>query len=195
MIVSWFAMLILASQSPRRRELLQNAGYDFLVRSPMVEEVHRAGETPAGYVERLARAKAMAAAFDPSEWVLAADTTVVCTAGLLEKPRDRGDALRMLRFLSGRRHDVLTGVCIRHQGFSLSAVESTSVWFDELTEDEIEAYVASGEPMDKAGAYGIQGLASKFVNRIEGCFFNVVGLPVARVRRMLAESGYHFSQA
>lgn len=187
-------MLILASQSPRRKELLRNAGYRFSASSPMVEEIHRSGETPEDYVERLARAKAMAVAADNSDWVLAADTTVVCEGALLEKPADASDAARMLRALSGRRHDVMTGVCLRHQGYSLSVVETTGVWFDLISEAEIAAYVASGEPMDKAGAYGIQGMASKFVARIEGCFFNVVGLPVARVRRLLAEAGYPFSQ-
>ncbi len=187
-------MLILASQSPRRMELLQIAGYEFIAMSPMVEEIHRKGETPEEYVERLARSKAMAVRADSSDWVLAADTTVVCGEALLEKPLDRADAARMLRLLSGRRHDVLTGVCLRHQGHSLSAVERTGVWFDAIEEREIADYVASGEPMDKAGAYGIQGLASKFVSRIEGCFFNVVGLPVSRVRRLLKEAGYPFSQ-
>jgi septum formation protein len=186
-------MLILASQSPRRKELLRNAGYEFIAISPMVEEIHRQGEAPEEYVERLARAKAMAVPAECSDWVLAADTTVVCGGALLEKPADAADAARMLRQLAGRRHDVLTGVCLRHQGHSQSAVERTGVWFDPLGELEIAEYVATGEPMDKAGAYGIQGMASKFVSRIDGCFFNVVGLPVARVRRLMSEAGYPFS--
>jgi len=186
-------MLILASQSPRRKELLRNAGYEFIAMNPMVEEIHREGETPEQYVERLARAKAMAVPAEGADWVLAADTTVVYGEGLLEKPANPADAARMLRLLSGRRHEVLTGICLRHQGYSLSAVEKTGVWFDPIPERELADYVATGEPMDKAGAYGIQGMASKFVSRIDGCFFNVVGLPVARVRRLLSEGGYPFS--
>jgi septum formation protein len=118
----------------------------------------------------------------------------VCGGAILEKPADGEDARRMLRMLSGRDHEVLTAVCLRHQGYSWSAIESTRVWFDHLGQSEIEAYVATGEPMDKAGAYGIQGAASKFIPRIEGCYFNVVGLPVARVRLLLAEAGYNFSR-
>jgi septum formation protein len=185
-------MLILASQSPRRREILSNAGFAFAVRSPGVEEVHRAGESPEEYVERMARSKALAAAQDGDEWVLAADTTVVCNGRILEKPLDKADARRMLRDLSGRDHAVLTGICLRHQGWAWSAVESTRVWFAPLEEKDIEEYAASGEPMDKAGGYAIQGLASKFIYRIEGCYFNVVGLPVARFRSLCVEAGYNF---
>jgi septum formation protein len=187
-------MLILASQSPRRREILAAAGYTFTVRPSGVAELHRPGESPAEYVERLARAKALSVCREGGEWVLAADTTVVCGGAILEKPADAEDARRMLRMLSGRDHEVLTAVCLRHQGYSWSAIESTRVWFDHLGQSEIEAYVATGEPMDKAGAYGIQGAASKFIPRIEGCYFNVVGLPVARVRLLLAEAGYNFSR-
>lgn len=187
-------MLILASQSPRRRELLAAAGFAFSVRPSGVEEIHRPGESPAQYVERLARAKALSVCGDGAEWVLAADTTVVCGGAILEKPADAADARSMLRALSGRMHEVLTAVCLRHQGHSWSAVESTRVWFVELPEPDIDAYVDTGEPMDKAGAYGIQGAASKFIPRIEGCYFNVVGLPVARVRLLLAEAGYNFKR-
>lgn len=193
MLGSWFAMLILASQSPRRREILSNAGFHFQVRVPGVEEIRREGESAEEYVERLARAKALAAAREGAEWVLAADTTVVCEGRILEKPEDAAGAALMLRMLSGRAHCVLTGVCVRHQGYSWSAVESTRVWFSPLSEDDIRRYVAGGEPMDKAGAYAIQGAASAFIPRIEGCYFNVVGLPIARVRLLLAEAGYNFN--
>jgi len=143
-------------------------------------------------VERMARSKALAATQDGCEWVLAADTTVVCNDRVLEKPVDIGDARRMLRDLGGRDHAVLTGICLRHQGWAWSAVETTRVWFTPLEEKDIEEYAASGEPMDKAGGYAIQGLASKFIYRIEGCYFNVVGLPVARVRSLCIEAGYNF---
>ncbi len=194
MLISSVGMLILASQSPRRREILSNAGFSFDVRSPGVEEIHRSGETPAEYVERMARSKALAAARDGDEWVLAADTTVVCDGQILEKPLDVEDARRMLRALGGRQHSVLTGLCLRHQGHAWSGVEETRVWFTPLEEAEIEEHAASGEPMDKAGGYAIQGLASKFIHRIEGCYFNVVGLPVARVRLLLAGAGFNFSR-
>jgi len=187
-------MLILASQSPRRREILATAGYVFNVARPAVEERPRPGEPAADYVERLARAKALAVEARADDWVLAADTTVVCGGRILEKPSSPSEAMAMLKLLSGRDHEVLTGVCLRHQGYSWSLVESTRVWFDQLTEKEIASYIATGEPMDKAGAYGIQGLAAKFIPRVEGCFFNVVGLPVARVRRLLAAAGYLPSQ-
>ena len=184
-------MLILASQSPRRQDLLRQAGIPFRVAVPGIPEVRLEGECPAAYVERLAREKALAAAAAPEDWVLAADTTVTLDDHVLEKPVCERDAARMLRLLSGRVHEVMTGVCVRHGGRLLSAVETTRVEFAALTEDEILAYARSGEPLDKAGGYAIQGLASKFIPRIEGCYFNVVGLPVARVYRMLREAGYH----
>ncbi len=188
-------MLILASQSPRRKAILATAGFAFEVRASGIEEIHRAGESPEEYVERLARAKALAAAADGSEWVVAADTTVVCAGEILEKPSGAEDARRMLRLLSGRDHLVLTGICVCHQGFCRSAVEATRVWFYPMDEAEIERYVASGEPLDKAGAYAIQGAASAFIPRIDGCFFNVVGLPVARLRGLLADAGYGSGRA
>lgn len=183
-------MLILASQSPRRRELLARAGFVFEVRVPGVEELRQDDETPAAYVERLARDKASAVDCAAGDWILAADTTVVIDHHVLEKPVSHADAARMLRLLSGRVHEVLTGICIRHAGRLWSAVESTRVTFSPLSEHEIDAYVASGEPMDKAGAYAIQGLASRFIPAVEGCYLNVVGLPVSRVYRMLREAGY-----
>lgn len=184
-------MLILASQSPRRQELLRQAGIPFQVSVPGVPEVRLEGESPAAYVERLAREKALAAAAGPEDWVLAADTTVVLDEHVLEKPADPADAARMLRLLSGRRHQVLTGVCVRRGGRLWSAVETTEVEFSPLTGEEIQAYAHSGEPLDKAGGYAIQGRASRFIPRIEGCYFNVVGLPVARVYHLLREAGYH----
>jgi septum formation protein len=183
-------MLVLASQSPRRKDLLSAAGLTFTVRVPEIPEVRRVGESPRDYVERLAREKALAVAANPGEIILAADTTVVVDDEVLEKPSSPGDAVRMLRLLSGREHEVMTGVCLRSPGALASGVEVTRVRFVPLTEDEIAGYVASGEPMDKAGAYAIQGLASKFIDRVEGCYFNVVGLPVARVYRMLKEAGH-----
>ncbi|MEP7351965.1 MAG: Maf family protein [Acidobacteriota bacterium] len=178
--------LVLASQSPRRRELLTNAGFPFTVRVRPVEEVRQSGEDPIAYVQRLAKSKAEAAWEDSAnEVVLGADTVVVLGQEVLEKPLDVSDARRMLTQLSGHEHTVITGICLRDiQGVEV-AFESTRVHFLELNAADIDAYVATGEPMDKAGAYAIQGLASRFIDRIEGCYFNVVGLPVSRVARML----------
>jgi septum formation protein len=175
--------LILASQSPRRSELLRLAGFSFRVRACPVEEVRAAGEDPREYVTRLARSKAEAAWESAPEIVLGADTTVVLGDRVLEKPADANDARSMLAALAGREHTVVTGICLRHPAGAIVDHESTRVHFTGLTPGEIDAYVASGEPMDKAGAYAIQGLASRFVDRIEGCYFNVMGLPVARVYR------------
>jgi septum formation protein len=180
MIVSNVPNLILASASPRRRELLTLAGFQFVVRARPVEEVRAPGEDPRAYVTRLAREKAEASYDgDPDEIVLGADTTVVLDDRVLEKPHHAASAKAMLRALSCREHVVLTGICIRHRGGAIIDCESTRVSFVALDEREIEEYVASGEPMDKAGAYAIQGLASKFIDRIEGCYFNVMGLPLA----------------
>ena len=175
--------LVLASQSPRRAELLRTAGFSFTVRSRPVEEVRRGGESPIDYVRRLAREKADAAWERAGEIVLGADTVVVAGDQVLEKPRDLNDARSMLATLSGRTHTVITGICLRHAEGVIVDAESTLVHFVSFTDEEIDAYVASGEPMDKAGAYAIQGLASKFVDRIEGCYFNVMGLPLALVYR------------
>ena len=175
--------LILASQSPRRRELLTVAGIHFSVRAKPVEEVRGANEDPVTYVRRLARAKAEAAWERPGEIVLGADTTVAIDDQVLEKPMDAADARTMLRLLSGRDHTVITGICLLHDGGAIVDHSSTQVRFASLTDSEIEDYVASGEPMDKAGAYAIQGLASKFVQRVDGCYFNVMGLPLALVYR------------
>jgi septum formation protein len=173
--------LVLASGSPRRRELLAAAGIPFEIRLAPVAEVRRAGEAPAGYVQRLAREKAFAVVANDHEIVLGADTTVVADDLVLEKPRDAQDAERMLALLGGRKHQVLTGICLRQGTRAVVCVETTLVEFSALALQEITAYVATGEPMDKAGAYAIQGIASRWITRIEGCYFNVVGLPVARV--------------
>lgn len=186
-------MIILASQSPRRRELLANAGYRFVVRPSELEELRLDGESAEGYVRRLAIDKAHTIDATPADFVLAADTTVLCEGELLEKPLDTDDARRMLTKLSGRWHEVLTGVCVRHGRVSLDDVESTAVRFLPLSTSDIEYYVASGEHADKAGAYGIQGLASRFIDRVEGCYYNVVGLPVSRVARLLKQAGYEDS--
>jgi septum formation protein len=175
--------LVLASQSPRRKELLTTAGFEFTVRSRPVEEKRGLDESPRNYVLRLAREKAEAAWEERDEVVLGADTVVVLGDLVLEKPKDSADAQSMLRRLSGRQHTVITGICMRNQLGPHSGCESTIVKFAELNEDEISDYVRSGEPMDKAGAYAIQGLASKFVERLDGCFFNVMGLPLALVYR------------
>jgi septum formation protein len=177
--------LILASQSPRRRELLATAGIPFIVRAREVEEIRSPGEPPEAYARRLARAKAEAAWEDRAEIVLGADTIVVLDQEVLEKPRDAADARAMLRRLAGREHTVVTGICLRHPGGAHVDSSATRVRFAPLTDTEIDAYVASGEPMDKAGAYAIQGLASKFVERVEGCYFNVIGLPLSQVYRYL----------
>lgn len=188
-------MLVLASRSPRRREILQLAGIPFLVRVNDVDETPLAGETARDYVKRIAREKAGAAELRDGETVLAADTTVTIDGEILAKPLDEADARRMLRLLSGRRHEVLTGICLRLATEIIEDCAETSVWFAPLAEQEIAEYAASGEPLDKAGAYAIQGLASKFVERIEGCYFNVMGLPIAvvygmlKARRTLWESG------
>ena len=178
-------MLVLASQSPRRREILTAAGIDFVARGVSVPEEHRAGESPESYVLRLAESKARAVGAGSGDIVLGADTVVVLGGQILEKPRDDADAARMLALLSGREHDVITGICLLLGDRKILDMASTRVYFATLSEADIEAYVASGEPMDKAGAYAIQGLASKFIHRIEGDYFNVVGLPVALVHRHL----------
>ncbi len=180
--------LILASASPRRAELLRNAGIPFEVDPANVEEAPEPGEPPLEYAKRLARDKArVVLARRPGAVVLGADTVVVVDNHLLEKPADAEDAARMLRLLSGKTHQVLTGVCVASSELERTDAEVTEVAFVAMTEQEIADYVASGEPMDKAGAYGIQGMASRWVERIKGCYFNVVGLPVSRVYRMLRE--------
>ncbi len=189
------ARLVLASASPRRADLLRAAGLTFDVVPADIDEDVRAGEDPAGYVERLAREKAaLVAGRHPEAFVLAADTTVVVDGTILGKPADADDARRMLRLLSGRPHQVLTGVAMTGPGrFERAAVARTRVTFAPLTDDEISWYAATGEPLDKAGAYAVQGLASRFVARIEGSHPNVVGLPVEVVYAWCREAGIQVS--
>lgn len=184
------ARLILASASPRRAELLRAASIEFDVQPADVDESVRAHETPEAYVRRVAQAKARAIAKRATDIVvLAADTTVVVDGHILAKPIDDADARRMLRMLAGKSHEVLTGVCVANRGIEEVGVESTLVTFAPLTDAEIDCYIASGEPSDKAGAYAIQGLASRFVTCIDGSYSNVVGLPVALVYQMLRRAG------
>jgi septum formation protein len=184
--------LILASASPRRRELLTQAGFAFEVKPAHVNEDLQPGEDPIAYVVRLAREKSQSVFAEiqskqsaPPHVVLGADTTVTLDGHILAKPEDAADAARMLRILSGRTHRVITGVAITSSTGTEVAAEVTGVQFLTLSDEEIAAYVATGEPMDKAGAYGIQGYAARWIPRIEGCYFNVVGLPLALVTTML----------
>lgn len=183
--------LILASASPRRAELLRAAGFEFETVVTDVDESVRRGEPPILYVRRLAAEKSAAVAHATARGttavILAADTTVVIDGEILAKPRDDADAAAMLRRLSGRRHDVLTGVSLRCGAYEVGRVETTGVWFAQLSDADVAWYVASGEGRDKAGAYAIQGLASRFIPRIDGSYSNVVGLPVACVYELLTE--------
>ena len=178
--------LVLASGSPRRRELLSAAGLTFQTRVADIDESQLPGESARQYVERLAEEKARAA-WRPGEVTLGADTTVVLDGETLGKPADDAEAERMLERLSGRAHEVLTGFCLFDGERASTGVAATRVIFRPMTREEIAQYAKSGEPLDKAGAYGIQGLASKFVESVEGCYFNVVGLPVSRVYALLRE--------
>jgi septum formation protein len=183
-------MLVLASASPRRQELLRNAGISFDVQPAHIPEDPLPGEAARECAERLARAKALAvAAKRPTDVVLGADTVVVVDGAILGKPASAPDAARMLRMLSGRKHEVITGVCLVVRGQWSVANETTSVTISEISEKEIADYIASGEPMDKAGAYAIQGMASRWIPHIEGDYSNVVGLPLALVCRMLRQLG------
>ncbi|HWE84933.1 MAG TPA: Maf family protein [Terracidiphilus sp.] len=199
--------LILASASPRRRELLAQAGYAFEVRAAHINEDVRPGEDPIAYVTRLAREKAeavlrqlhaenQATNAGESPVVLGADTTVTLDSHILAKPEDEADARRMLALLSGRTHRVITGVAVVGGSGPATrcnvAAEVTAVRFLTLSAEEIAAYVATGEPMDKAGAYAIQGRAAKWIPRIEGDYFNVVGLPLALVAGMLEAHGIEY---
>lgn len=181
--------LILASASARRRNILEAAGIQFTVRPVDADERRVDGESPETYVMRVSALKAGAARIHhPADVILAADTVVVVDDAVLGKPQDDDDARRMLMLLSGRHHDVLTGVVIAWPEGEQALVERTRVWFAPLEEMEIRDYIASGEPRDKAGAYAIQGLASRFVTRIDGSYSNVVGLPIAEVWRMLRKT-------
>ena len=183
--------LILASGSPRRRQLLEQIGLTFVVRSSDVDESVSPGLTPAQVVESLSARKgeAVAAEAVPGDLVLSADTVVALDGAILGKPRDRAEAEAMLTALSGRTHQVYTGVTLLQDGRRLTEHEVTAVTFRPLSPEEIAAYVSTGEPMDKAGAYGIQGLGALLVERLEGDYFNVMGLPLCRLGQMLAQFG------
>jgi septum formation protein len=201
--------LVLASASPRRRELLAQAGYTFAVHPAHIPEDPLPGEDPIAYVVRLARQKAevvhkelqgaprlaskirevtpaeQPVSIVPPFVVLGADTTVTLDNQILGKPTDHADAMRMLRLLSGRTHRVITGVALATESGTEVAAEVTAVRFLTLSDEEISAYAATGEPLDKAGAYAIQGRAARWIPRVEGCYFNVVGLPIALVSTLL----------
>ncbi len=182
-------MLVLASASPRRRELLTQIGLTFDLEVADIDETPRVGEDALAYVRRLAEHKAAAVFARHGNrsrlTVLGADTTVLCQGQILNKPTDEADAARMLRLLSGRAHHVITGVAVLTASAHLVEAETTTVHMASLTEARMAAYIATGEPMGKAGAYAIQGRAARFIPRIEGCYFNVVGLPLARVSAMI----------
>ena len=189
------AKIVLASGSPRRQELLQRIGItDFDIRVPRTEETYPAGLSPRETVEYISREKSDAAAAlcTPEEIIITADTMVFLDDQRLGKPVDEADALRMLTALQGRRHTVCTGVTVRQGSRILTEAESTEVCFRPATEEELRAYIATGEPMDKAGAYGIQGLGALLVEGIQGDFFNVMGLPILRLSRMLSTFGVTF---
>jgi septum formation protein len=186
--------LILASASPRRAEILRDAGFSFDIQPPNVDEAFVTGENAEAYVKRISQAKAHAVADRAlSEGspaiVIAADTVVLVGQQILPKPKDAEDARRMLRLLNAAKHEVLTGLSVirAYDGISFERVERTRVEFVRLSETDIDAYVRTKEPFDKAGAYGIQGIGGRFVRRIEGCYFNVMGLPLSRVWEILRE--------
>jgi len=188
--------LILASASPRRAEILRNAAIPFETQITLLDESILPGELPGDYVRRLAREKACAAAEarrDRDEYLfMGADTAVVAANQILGKPESEEDARRMLRLLSGATHEVHTGLAVLSPRDTIERVveEITRVSFAPLSEEEIDAYIATGEPFDKAGGYGIQGVAGRYVTRIEGCYFNVMGLPLARLWSLLRELGW-----
>lgn len=184
------ARIVLASGSPRRQELLGRIGIrDFTVRVPQVEEWYPQGLTPPEIVSYISREKSQAVPSENDEIVITADTMVFLDDQRLGKPQDEADALRMLTALQGRRHTVCTGVTVRQGDRVLTESEATGVVFRPAEESELRAYIATGEPMDKAGSYGVQGKGALLVERLEGDFFNVMGLPVLRLSRMLAQFG------
>jgi septum formation protein len=185
--------VVLASGSPRRHQLLNLIGIAHEVRPPNIDETMRPRETPRRHAERLAREKASAVAKrDPDLITIGADTIVVVNRKVLGKPRDTDDAARMLALLSGREHMVTTAVAVSRGKKLRSAVEEVSVRFRRLRDDEIDAYIATGEPMDKAGAYGIQGYGATIVERIEGDYFAVMGLPIVRLVGLLRDVGIRY---
>lgn len=180
---------MLASASPRRKQLLDMLRIDVVVTPANVQEIALPGEAPAAYSRRLARDKARAV---PGQLVLGADTIVVLDGEILEKPRDAEDALRMLRRLQGRTHTVCTAVCLVAGGVERHAVDETRVTFRACSDDMLRRYIDTGEPMDKAGAYGIQGWGAVLVEKIDGDFFGVMGLPIRLVLQLMAEAGYEY---
>jgi nucleoside triphosphate pyrophosphatase len=200
-VVAFFLVkLILASASPRRAEILRNAGIPFEVRAILLDETRRPGELRGDYVRRLALSKARAAANESGEvgdcLFIGADTIVVANDEILGKPTSEADARRMLRRLSGAVHEVHTGLAVvRRPGVMEGIIdEATRVTFAPLSDEEIESYIATGEPFDKAGAYAIQGIAGRYITRIDGCYFNVVGLPLARLWSLLRDFGWNSPQ-
>lgn len=181
--------LILASQSPRRRELLGLTRLDFVVRVADIDETMDPAKPPFDEVARVSRKKALAVQRGTDDVVVAADTIVVCGDQVLGKPKDTDDAFRMLSMLSGRDHQVMTGMTVLRGDELITATEVTNIHFRELTEHEIRAYIATGDPMDKAGAYGIQSGAALFVTGIEGDYYNVMGLPICRLAMILRSLG------
>jgi nucleoside triphosphate pyrophosphatase len=180
--------IVLASASPRRQELLRNAGIKFLVRPADIAEVPLANELPTAFAERMAREKALVAReSSPKHVILAADTVVAVDDQILGKPENAEQAVRMLRMLSGKIHSVITGVCLSGIGFEDVRSETAIVHFSLMNEDEIRDYVGTGEPLDKAGAYAIQGRASRWITKVVGDYYNIMGLPVDLVWRMLRE--------
>ena len=181
--------LILASQSPRRRELLGLTGLDFVVRAADIDETMDAGKSPFDEVSRVSRLKALAVSREKGDVVIAADTIVVCEGRVLGKPRDEADAFDILSLLSGRDHEVMTGMTVVRDDAVITHTEVTKIHFRDLHPDEIRAYIATGEPMDKAGAYGIQGGAALFAEQMVGDYYNVMGLPVCRLGMILRSLG------
>ena len=179
--------VILASQSPRRRELMEKFNIPFSVRVADIDETMDDAKPPYDEVARVSRLKALATPRDGDDLLIAADTIVVCEGNVLGKPRDEAEATAMLRLLSGRDHQVMTGCTVLRGDKSVTFTEVTDIHFRELTEKEIAKYVASGEPMDKAGSYGIQGGAALFCQRMVGDYYNVMGLPVCRLGQVLKE--------
>lgn len=179
--------LILASQSPRRRELMGLFGQPFIIRAADIDETMDLAKAPIDEVARVSRCKALAIHREQDDIVVAADTIVVCDGHVLGKPRSEAEAMQMLRLLSGRDHQVMTGVTVLRGEQAVSFTEVTDLHFRPLSQREMERYVASGEPMDKAGAYGIQGGAALFCQRMTGDYYNVMGLPVCRLGEVLKE--------
>ena len=186
--------VILASASPRRRELLRLVGIDHEVRPADIDESYLPGEQPNAHAERLARGKAetIASTAGPNAVTIGSDTIVVVDGDVLGKPRDREQARQMLRRLSGRSHVVMTGVAVSWAGQTLSGVEEVGVTFRALSDDEIDRYIDTGEPMDKAGAYGIQGFGATIVERVDGDYFAVMGLALNRLSRLLRDAGLRY---